>query len=460
MIKLISNTKEVHLSLNPIEIYDKIRTMYNDSILLEIEKTIVYIAFEKISSFVVENDIVKCEYPDKTQLEKNTKTIQSIQDELKSYIDGFTFSYTGNIEEEQKLFGYCTYEAVQYFENIKLYASKTESHSIPVLNYRLYKYIIKIDLKESTNISITENRLPNDSSSLIHILSVLNCDCNLSINSFKLIGEEKSNVSDHEFLEMIEKGKANCQNGNVFQIVLSREYVQSFVGDEFQVFVNLREINPSPYMYYFDYGEYKILGASPESQIEIRDNKAFISPIAGTLPRSSNEKENKRLEQMLLNDPKESAEHIMLVDLARNDLSKNSNHIEVKKYMEIHHYSHVMHIVSEVVGEISSNINYIDLLANTFPAGTLSGAPKYKAMLLIDQIENQARGYYGGCIGYISFSNELNHAIMIRTALSINGNLHYQAGAGILSKSLNESELKEVEKKLGAIKSAISNVKI
>jgi anthranilate synthase component 1 len=258
---------------------------------------------------------------------------------------------------------------------------------------------------------------------------------------------------------MVTKGKEHCYRGDVFQIVLSRQFSQMFKGDDFNVYRSLRSINPSPYLFYFDYGDYKIFGSSPEAEIRIKENKAYIHPIAGTFKRTGNDDQDRELAEQLSKDPKENAEHVMLVDLARNDLSRNADNVIVETYREVQFFSHVIHLVSQVSGEISDDTNLIKVLGETFPAGTLSGAPKYKAMKLIDKYENQHRGYYGGCIGYLGFDKTVNHAIMIRSFLSKNNTLFYQAGAGIVADSKEESELQEVNNKLAALKNAIEMAK-
>lgn len=456
-MKVYSSTKKIELSIDPIEVFNKIRKVYKDSMLLEIDNSKIYIGFKAIGMFKVIGNAIILMHPHSTEIiKKDINSILSITDELKNYIDSYTFIYNGEIENKQRLFGYCSYESVQYFEQIRLTSTSKNIHSIPEIYYNFFKYIAEFDLKGDNTCNFTVNSsvpLSEEYDSIIHKILF---DKKLSEEPFSLIGSETSNLTDIEFIDMVQRGKDNCQKGNVFQIVLSRQFSQAFIGDNFKVYKALRKINPSPYMYYFNYEDFEIFGASPESQIKFQNNEAIINPIAGTFLKSQDDKENKKIAKALLNDLKENAEHIMLVDLARNDLSRNSNSVVVKKYREVHQYSHVMHLVSEVVGTITYINNYIHILADTFPAGTLSGAPKYKAMQLIDQIENQARGAYGGCIGYITFSKELNHAIMIRTIISKDHHLYYQAGAGIVSKSNKEAELQEVNNKLAAIRASIN----
>ena len=272
---------------------------------------------------------------------------------------------------------------------------------------------------------------------------------------FSLIGEKSSNLSDEQFMQMVAWGKEHCQQGDVFQIVLSRQFSQAFKGDEFNVYRTLRSVNPSPYLFYFDYGNFKLFGSSPEAQLKVSKGKAIINPIAGTFRRSGNDEADKLLAGKLASDPKENAEHTMLVDLARNDLSRHGSKVTVKTYKEVQYYSHVIHLVSEVEAELNSDADALQLFADTFPAGTLSGAPKFRAMELIDRYETQSRGFYGGAIGIFGFDGSLNHAITIRSFLSKNNRLWFQAGAGIVVSSSEENELQEINNKLGALLSAL-----
>lgn len=278
---------------------------------------------------------------------------------------------------------------------------------------------------------------------------------NFAIYSFDTIGEEETNISDEQFKDIVSKGRDHCFRGDVFQVVFSRKFSRNFIGDEFNVYRALRSINPSPYLFYFDYGSYKIFGSSPEAHLKIQNGKAYINPIAGTFKRSGDEENDKLIAERLSYDLKENAEHIMLVDLARNDLSRHARNVTVESLREIQFYSHVIHLVSSVSGELREESSAADMLTATFPAGTLTGAPKHKAMQLIDKYENQRRGYYGGAIGFIDLKGTVNHAIMIRTFLSKGNKLFYQAGAGIVAGSNENNELQEVNNKLGALKKAI-----
>ena len=326
---------------------------------------------------------------------------------------------------------------------------------MPGVHYILFKYIIAVNHFKDELI-ITENLLENEESNIDEIVNLLNNN-NISTYDFTAIGSEQCDITDEQFLEMIRKGKENCFNGNVSQIVLSRRFSQQFKGDDFALYRTLRSVNPSPYLYYFDFADFRIFGSSPEAHLIIdkKLNKAYINPIAGTVRRTGDDEKDYELAEKLLKDPKENAEHVMLVDLARNDLSRNTDNVVVETYKEVQYYSHVIHLVSSVSGRLCEGSNTIKIFADTFPAGTLTGAPKIKAMQIIDQLEPHDRGPYGGCIGFIGFDGAFNQAITIRSFVSKNNTLYYQAGAGIVAKSDECSELQEVNNKLGALKKAI-----
>jgi len=317
----------------------------------------------------------------------------------------------------------------------------------------LYQYVIAFNHFKD-EIFICENKLNGLESEYSALLSFIKSK-DVPQYPFVMKGSESSNQTNEEFKEAVEKGIQHCMRGDVFQIVLSRRFQQSFQGDEFNVYRTLRNINPSPYLFFFDYGDYKLMGSSPEAQIVIQKGKAVVHPIAGTFKRSGDEETDALMTQKLLDDPKENAEHVMLVDLARNDLSRVCSEVKVKQYRQVHYYSHVIHLVSEVEGKVSPGSNPFHLIAKTFPAGTLSGAPKFKAMQIIDAMEPTQRSYYGGCIGFVGFNGNCNQAIMIRTFLSQHNTLTYQAGAGVVAASVPENELQEVNNKLNALKTAI-----
>ncbi len=366
-----------------------------------------------------------------------------------------SFVQSGSLEDipVNGLFGYISYDAVKYFEKISLRNSSDLPYKVPEVRYHLYKYIIAINHFQNT-LQIIENHFNDEESELDRIESLLNSR-NLAFYSFKTIGEEKGNISDDQYREMISLGKKHCYLGDVFQVVLSRQFSKKFIGDEFNVYRALRSINPSPYLFYFDYGNYKIFGSSPEAHLKISKGIASINPIAGTFRRTGDDENDKLLARKLATDLKENAEHVMLVDLARNDLSRHATDVKVENYREVQFYSHVIHLVSAVSGKLKDETTMADVISATFPAGTLSGAPKYMAMKIIDKCENQPRGYYGGAIGFIDFTGRFNHAIMIRTFLSKANTLYYQAGAGVVAVSEEENELQEVNNKLGALRKAM-----
>jgi anthranilate synthase component 1 len=350
----------------------------------------------------------------------------------------------------QGLYGYTTYDAIPFFDTIKF---KEGEPVIPLMRYRLYQYVIAFNHFKD-EIFICENKIEGIDSEYDALLGFIKSK-DVPQYPFSIKGVESSNLTDQQYREAVQKGIQHCMRGDVFQIVLSRRFQQSFQGDEFNVYRTLRNINPSPYLFFFDYGDYKLMGSSPEAQIVINNGKAIVHPIAGTFKRSGDAAVDLAMTQKLLDDPKENAEHVMLVDLARNDLSRVCSEVHVKQYRQVQYYSHVIHLVSEVEGTVAPNTNPFQLIAKTFPAGTLSGAPKFKAMQIIDGIEPTKRSYYGGCIGFVGFNGSCNQAIMIRSFLSRQNTLTYQAGAGVVAASVPENELQEVNNKLNALKTAI-----
>ena len=450
-------------TVTPVSIYLRLRTLYPKAILLESsdyhghENAYSFICFNPVAFFTVKNSEVTKELPGSEKEKFTLSKERSLDKELNAFFQ--TFDVDSNEIElaANGLFGYINFDAVQHFENITFSADKKEAYEIPEVKYCFYKYVVAID-HHKNQIHMVENLLDNEKSQMDYIHHLL-VNLNFSTAKFKSLNNETSNITDEEYKKMVTKGKEHCYRGDVFQIVLSRQFSQEFDGDDFNVYRALRSINPSPYLFYFDYGSYRIFGSSPEAELRVSDNKAIIHPIAGTFKRTGNDDQDRELAEKLSKDPKENAEHVMLVDLARNDLSRNADNVLVETYREVQYYSHVIHLVSQVSGEITDETNLIKVLGETFPAGTLSGAPKYKAMELIDKYENQNRGYYGGCIGYLGFDRTLNHAIMIRSFLSKNRKLFYQAGAGIVADSKEENELQEVNNKLAALKKAIEMAK-
>ena len=368
------------------------------------------------------------------------------------------FYSKNNCSPYSGFYGYTSYDSVQFFENIKLNSFINKSYDVPQIRFGFYANLI-IFKHFYNELYIVEHKFYEKNDTSINIIIDLVYNQNYSSFTFKTIGKKSSNITDNEYKKMVYSGRKACIKGDVFQIVISRQFKQKFKGDEFNVYRALRSINPSPYLFYFDYGDYKLLGSSPESQILVKNNKAYINPIAGTIKRSGNDEKDKKLAQKLIKDPKENAEHVMLVDLARNDLSKNSINVIVDNYKEVQYFSHVLHMVSKVSCILKKKISLIKVFGDTFPAGTLSGAPKYKAMKLIDNIEKINRGIYGGAIGFFGLDGNLNTAIIIRSFISKNNILFFQAGAGIVYGSKADKELEEVNNKLMALNNAIKLAK-
>jgi anthranilate synthase component 1 len=444
--------------LTPVSIYLRLRARFKNCILLESsdyhgdEHNFSYICFHPIAGFKVEDSTFIANYPDKKTVEISLQE-NKLTDCINSFIQSFIIHHSSLNIITNGLFGYMTYDIVQYFEDIQLNKPTPE---IPIAQYFCYQYIIAFNHfnHELFMIKNEVDGCENDATSLDEIESIIKFKP-LQLDNFSAENDKTSNLKYEEYIEMVNKGKESCYRGDVFQIVLSRQFQQKYRGDDFNVYRALRSINPSPYCFYFDFEGFRLMGSSPESQLIIQNNKVTIHPIAGTFRRTGDDAKDAALAQKLSDDPKENAEHIMLVDLARNDLSRGGKNTKVEVYREVQYYSHVIHLVSKVTAEIESADNKIKIIGDTFPAGTLSGAPKYKAMQLIDKYENTSRGFYGGCIGHLDFNGDFNHAIMIRSFLSKDSTLTFQAGAGVVADSVPESELQEVENKLAALNKAI-----
>lgn len=444
-------------TVTPVSVYLKIRDRFPNSILLESSdyhannNSFSYICCNPIASIKVENEVITKQFPDgvieEIQITPQTNVVDIIDSFSKAFkADDNDYKFINN-----GLFGYMAYDAVRYFEDVKL-SVKDDSIQIPDIYYAVYQNIIAINhFKNEAYLFAhcyeTENNIPE----LEQLLNIRN----FATYNFKIDGERESNLEDEEYRAHVALAKKHCQRGDVFQLVLSRRFSQGFKGDEFNVYRALRSVNPSPYLFYFDYGDFKIFGSSPEAQLIVSDGKAEIHPIAGTFKRTGNDEQDAQLAKELKTDDKENSEHVMLVDLARNDLSRNGSVVQVENYREVQFFSHVIHLVSKVTGMKKSDIPTMKVVADTFPAGTLSGAPKHMAMQLIEKYEKTSRGYYGGAIGFMDFTGNFNHAIMIRTFLSKNHKLHYQAGAGLVAASDPESELQETFNKLGALTKAL-----
>ena len=444
-------------TLTPVSIYQKIRDKYSNSVLLESsdyganDNSYAYVCFNPISSFKVHNNLIEKKYPDNsTQQTKLTKT-NLVVNELDDYFKFFQTEKSDTKFFENGLIGYINYDAVEHFENINFQAKENDI-KIPEIFYAFYSNIIIINV--FNNEALLLHHSFNQKNNLKEIEELLKSN-KISKFDFHKSGNITSNLKDNEYVDLVKKGIKHCKRGDVFQIVFSRKFKQSFEGDEFNLYRALRSINPSPYLFYFDYGSYKIFGSSPEAQLVVKNSKAEIHPIAGTFIRTGNDIEDSIKAKKLAVDQKENSEHMMLVDLARNDLSRNGNNVKVEKDREIQFYSHVIHLVSKVTAEKKNNSSTFQIVADTFPAGTLSGAPKHKAMQLISKYENSNRSFYGGAIGFMDFEGNFNHAIIIRSFLSKNHELIFQAGAGIVSKSDPKSELQEINNKLGALIKAL-----
>ena len=444
-------------TITPVSIYLKIRDKYPNSILLESsdyhanDNSFSYICFNPIATIKIQNDTVEQSYPDGSSKIDDALSI-SVTDEMHK----FTKRFKTNSEFDFKfinngIFGYTAYDAVRFFEDINI-SKKPESLNIPDLYYAVYQNIIAINhFKNEAYIFAHCFESENNIQEILQLIKAKN----FASYKFSSDGTIASNLSDQDYKNQVKLAKQHCARGDVFQLVLSKKFSQQFKGDEFNVYRTLRSINPSPYLFYFDYGNFKIFGSSPEAQLVVNDGQAEIHPIAGTFRRTGNDEKDAELAKKLASDEKENAEHVMLVDLARNDLSRHGSEVKVDTYREAQFFSHVIHLVSKVTGKIHKDTPTLQVVADTFPAGTLSGAPKHRAMQLIEQYETTSRSYYGGAIGFMDFNGNYNHAIMIRTFVSKDHELHWQAGAGLVSKSDPEDELQEVYNKLGALTKAI-----
>tara|TARA_R110002020_G_scaffold475981_1_gene715455 strand:+ start:11440 stop:12837 length:1398 start_codon:yes stop_codon:yes gene_type:complete len=456
--QLVSHHKKILAdTITPVSVYLKIRDRFPNSILLESsdyhanDNSFSYICCNPIASIKVENETVTKQYPDGSI----EKTIIGPQTDIPGILHDFSQRFESQNNNfkfiNNGLFGYMAYDAVRYFEDIDI-SKKNNSISIPDIYYAVYQNIVAINhFKNEAYIFAHCFESENNIGEIEQILSAKN----FASYNFSKEGNPISNLKDEDYKEHVELAKKHCHRGDVFQLVLSRRFSQEFKGDEFNVYRALRSINPSPYLFYFDYGDFKIFGSSPEAQLIVKDGKAEIHPIAGTFKRTGNDEQDAELAKKLKIDDKENSEHVMLVDLARNDLSRNGTMVRVENYREVQFFSHVIHLVSKVTGLKKKDIPTMKVVADTFPAGTLSGAPKHMAMQLIEKYEKTSRGYYGGAIGFMDFNGNFNHAIMIRTFLSKNHQLHYQAGAGLVAASNPDNELQETYNKLGALTKAL-----
>ena len=438
----------------PVGVYMRLRDLYPQSALMEssdyhdANNSHSFIGINPMASVAIGHGKATITFPDgQTEHHDITKDYQADQ-AIHSLID--SIKVKGEHANYCGLYGYTSFNAVRYFENINVKDETQEKNDAPDMLYILYKVIIVFDHFNSQLTLITLG----DEQELDNIMRQMN-KSNVQAYGFHPVGDVTSTLTDEAHKANIRKGIQHCLRGDVFQIVLSRRFIQKYEGDDFKLYRALRSINPSPYLFYFDFGGFRIFGSSPETHCRIENRKAYIDPIAGTTKRTGDAEADRRGAEYLRNDPKENAEHVMLVDLARNDLSRNCHNVKVDFYKDLQYYSHVIHLVSRVSGELDEQADPIKSFIDTFPAGTLSGAPKIRAMQLISEYEPHNRGAYGGCIGYIGLDGSLNQAITIRTFVSRNGELWFQAGGGIVAKSNEEYELQEVNNKLGALRRAI-----
>ena len=438
----------------PVGVYMRLRDLYPQSALMEssdyhdANNSRSFIGINPIASVAIGHGKATITFPDgKTEHHDITKDYQADQ-AIHTLID--SIKVKGEHANFCGLYGYTSFNAVRYFENIDVKDETQEKNDAPDLLYILYKVVIVFDHFNSQLTMITLG----EAQELDEIMRKMN-KSNIQAYGFHPVGEVSSTLTDEEHKANIRRGIQHCLRGDVFQIVLSRRFIQKYEGDDFKLYRALRSINPSPYLFYFDFGGFRIFGSSPETHCRIEKGKAYIDPIAGTTKRTGDAEADRQGAEYLRNDPKENAEHVMLVDLARNDLSRNCHNVKVDFYKDLQYYSHVIHLVSRVSGELDEHADPIKSFIDTFPAGTLSGAPKVRAMQLISEYEPHNRGAYGGCIGYIGLDGSLNQAITIRTFVSRNGELWFQAGGGIVAKSNEEYELQEVNNKLGALRRAI-----
>ena len=458
-VKIKVKTKKVLAdTFTPVALYLRARDHFSEPVLLENndfrskEDSQSFMGFDKIASFEVQKGKIETVLPNGEKQSSEVTDITSVPFAMMRFLKQFDIEYPDAYNGFNGLIGYTAFDAVQYFDTLHFDEEK-RTMDLPDIRYNLYRFVISVNLFRD-ELTILEN-IPEGEASQMDKMEALIHNQALSVHEFRLKGQESSNLTDEGFKALVKAGKHHCQIGDVFQIVFSRQFSRPFTGDDFNVYRVLRSINPSPYLFYADFGSYRIFGSSPETQMSVRNGIATVNPIAGTYRRTGNNVEDAQNAMALAKDPKENAEHIMLVDLARNDLGRHATNVKVQKLKDIQFFSHVIHLVSKVTGELGEDANPVQIFGDTFPAGTLSGAPKYKALELINHYENQNRSIYGGALGYIDFNGEMNNAILIRSFLSKDNRLYYQAGAGIVVASDEEKELQEVNNKLGALTKAL-----
>ncbi|PHL00512.1 anthranilate synthase component I [Neolewinella marina] len=446
--------------LTPVSVYLAVRDRFTDPVLLESNETrnnehyFSILGLETLASYQVDEGVIRRGRVGEAQTQVPCTDTQTVSDDLHAFLGSFSLDYgdtTPLVRQFNGLIGHTNFEGVAYFDTLSF--DNPRHLRAPALRYHLYRFLLVFHHYRD-ELLLLENLPEGEESRLDEVEKAIRSGG--TVHPFQTVGDESSNLTDDEFRNLVAKGKHHCRIGDVFQIVLSRQFQQGFQGDEFQVYRALRSINPSPYLFYFDYGDYRIMGSSPESQMVIRDGVARLNPIAGTYKRSGDAERDREATERLLADPKENAEHVMLVDLARNDLSRHTRDVTVRSLRQVHYYSHVIHLVSTVDGKLEREDVAVRVFGDTFPAGTLSGAPKYRAIELINRYENRQRGFYGGALGFIDFDGGMNQAILIRSFFSQDNVLYYQAGAGVVAASDEESETQEVYNKLGALTKALT----
>lgn len=449
--KLLADT------ITPVSVYLRVRDRFPNSLLLESsdyhanDNSFSYICCNPIASIKVDRNEIIQRFPDGQTITTDNTPSTNVVEILDAFAKAFSSETTDFKFINNGLFGYLSYDAVHYFEDIDV-IKKEHDLAIPDIYYAVYQNIIAINhFNNEAYIFCHTTSGENNIAQIEQLLKVKN----FAEYNFNREGSPETNISDDDYKALVDTCKKHCQRGDVFQIVPSKRFSQQFKGDEFNVYRALRSVNPSPYLFYFDYGDFKIFGSSPEAQLVVSNGKAEIHPIAGTFKRTGNDEQDAQLAKELAIDEKENSEHVMLVDLARNDLSRNGHGVQVETYREVQFFSHVIHLVSKVTANKHDSSSTLQVVADTFPAGTLSGAPKHMAMQLLEKYENRNRTFYGGAIGFMDFNGNFNHAIIIRSFLSKNHALHYQAGAGIVSGSDPAKELQEVYNKLGALTKAL-----
>ncbi|MBK9930485.1 MAG: chorismate-binding protein [Saprospiraceae bacterium] len=458
-IKIYTKSKrQLADTVTPVHLYLKLRDHFDESMMLEssdfrsIENCHSYIGLGKLATASVLDGTLTVELPGQFPVSTPMVKTHDLSRHLQLFMDSFDIESDGDYKLINGIFGHFNFESIQYFDTLQFDSSKKQVE-IPDARFTLYRYILAIDHFKD-ELFILENSLDKDTDHIEYLESLI---LNEQAHAFKFHkdGEETSTLTDQQYRDLVTTGKHHCKIGDVFQVVFARRFRQAYKGDDFNVYRALRSVNPSPYLFYFDMGNYRIFGSSPEAQLVINKGLASVNPIAGTYRRTGNDELDQLKAKELALDPKENAEHIMLVDLARNDLGIHSDHVEVKVLKEVQYFSHVIHLVSNVEGQLTKGFNMFKVFGDTFPAGTLSGAPKYKAIELIKANEPEQRNFYGGSIGFVGFDGSLLHAITIRSFLSKDNVLHYQAGSGIVASSVEENELQEVSNKLGALRKAM-----